>query len=328
MEELYPLKFKPLFFEKIWGGKEISNIYPEAGNDLKNCGEAWLLSGIEGKESVVCNGYLEGNNINELVEVYMEDLVGEKNFLKYGNEFPILVKLINSSDWLSVQVHPDDNIAKTKLKLPGGKTEMWYAMNASKNAKLISGFNKKTDRNNISNSLTNNALKNELREIEVSKGDSFFIPAGLVHAIGPELLIAEIQQTCDITYRLWDWNRQDADGNKRELHIEEALQALNYSDEGGKIDYKSESNKVSELVSCPQFTTSLINIKKGMKIEKDIFHIDSFILYLCVEGSANITCNEITETINQGECILIPAAINEIELHPQNSAIILETTII
>ena len=328
MNQLYPLKFTPQFFEKIWGGQKILKTFSNTPKNMANCGEVWLLSALKGKESIVNNGFLSGNTINELSEIYMGDLLGESVFEKAGGDFPLLFKILDSSDWLSVQVHPDNDLAQKKHKLAKGKNEMWYIIDADSESTLISGFNKSIDQNAVKNAISNKNLKSLLKEYKISSGDSFYIPAGMVHAIGPGALIAEIQESSDITYRLWDWDRTDNEGNKRDLHIEDSLDALKYEfEKGEKNEYIIPENGSSNLISCSPFTSNLIKISKGMLIEKDIFPIDSFICYLCTEGSANIISENASESINKGEVLLIPAVFNNLQILSAESCTLIETYI-
>ena len=237
MNSLYPLKFKPIFKDKIWGGQKIKSSLKMDFGDLPNCGEAWMMSGVEDNPTIVENGFLAGNELNEIVEVYMGELVGDKVFDQFGNEFPLLIKFIDSNDWLSIQVHPDDFLAR-KRNIGFGKTEMWYMLDATDDAELIAGFNKKTDKDEYLQHLENKTLKEILNFEKVEKGDVFYIPAGRVHALGPGCLLAEIQQTSDTTYRIYDWDRIDAAGMFRELHTEEALDAIDFEfHESYKTEY-------------------------------------------------------------------------------------------
>jgi len=240
---------------------------------LPNCGEAWLISGYGDDLTVVENGFLAGNNVNELVEIYMGELVGDRIFEKYGNEFPLLIKFIDSNDWLSVQVHPDDELSK-KMQINGGKTEMWYVLGADKDAELISGFSKKVDKKEYLERLSNKSLKEILNYEKVNEGDVFFIPAGRIHALGPGTLLAEIQQTSDATFRIYDWDRIDAAGMSRELHTEAALQALDFEVQKEYITtYESENNQTTSLVDCPYFTTRLVEMDKD--VVKNFLELDS-----------------------------------------------------
>lgn len=325
MNTLYPLKFKPIFKDKIWGGQKIKTILNQDFEGLANCGEAWVLSGIKGDESIVLNGFLAGNNLNELVEIYMDDLIGEKNFEIYKNSFPILVKILDSNDWLSVQVHPDDVLAK-KYGLDNGKNEMWYIMDAEKNAELINGFNKEINKEEFIECLNIGELKSILNYEKVLKGDVFYLPAGRIHALGPGLLLAEIQQTSDITYRIYDWDRSNINGKSRDFHIQEALEALDFKvEKKHKTSYRQVINKTCSLVQSPYFNTNLINLDQGLI--KDYEPIDSFIIHLCVEGEYTLIHDDKHEHIKVGEVVLIPAMLKEIQILPRVKTKILEVYI-
>lgn len=327
MNQLYPLKFKPLFKNKIWGGQKVRNILGMDFSPLPNCGEAWILSGVEGNESVVENGFLAGNNLNEIIEVYMYDLVGDKIFEAHGNEFPILVKLIDANDWLSIQVHPDDDLAK-KRKSGKGKTEMWYILKAEDNSQIITGFNQKVSKETYLQHLKNKTLREIMNFENVHKGDVFFMPAGRVHALGPGIFLAEIQQTSDTTYRIYDWDRVDKDGRSRELHTDLALDAIDFNFyDNYKTKYNIKQDKTVNLVNCPYFTTNLIHLS-GHVLAKDISELDSFIIYLCVKGSAELQYHDGKENLKPGDVILIPAIMEEITISPFEESEILEVYIL
>ncbi len=320
--DLYPFKFIPQFFDKIWGGNKIQTVLGMDFSPFPNCGEVWSLSGVEGKESMVKNGYLEGNSLNELVEVYMSDLVGDKVFSAFGSEFPLLIKFIDANEALSIQVHPDDQLAQ-KRGGKYGKTEMWYILQADKDAQLINGFSANINQEEYLQHLKDKTLKQVLNFEGTNKGDAFFIPAGRVHALGAGMLLAEIQQTSDITYRIYDWDRLDNNGNLRELHTTEALEAISFEKSANtKVSYEQEANKTIPLVSCPQFTTNLIQFNK--KIQKDYFKLDSFVIYLCTEGSCTITAMNTETSLKQGEVVLLPAIVQEVALVPDATCSILE----
>jgi len=322
MNSLYPLKFKPIFKDKIWGGQKIKTKLNQDFGDLPNCGEAWVLSGVENEQSMVVNGFLEGNELNELLEIYMGDLVGEKNFETLGNQFPILVKILDTNDWLSVQVHPDDELAKQR-GLENGKNEMWYIMQADKEAELICGFNKKLNKNEYLKHFENGEIKSILNYEKVKSGDVLNMPAGRVHALGPGLLLAEIQQSSDTTYRIYDWDRKDAEGNERDLHTDEALDALDFSlEEKYKTTYREVKNETCSLVKTHDFTTNLMDLDQGLV--KDYAPLDSFVIHLCVEGEYILKYEGGFEQIKTGELVLIPAILNEVEIQPMKSAKILE----
>lgn len=318
MNQLYPLKFKPQFFEKIWGGNKINTVIGLQEAPLSECGEAWLLSGIEGKESMVINGFLAQNTINELVEIYMGDLVGETVYEQYENEFPILVKILDSTDALSVQVHPNDTLAMEK-HICYGKTEMWYVQEATPGANLIAGFNRPLTKDALKKQIDNNTLEQVLQQIPVTKGDVFYIPAGTVHALGAGILLTEIQQTSDITYRLYDWNRKDNQGNLRELHVEEALDAIDLplNQAKSKMSHLNADDRTATLVKCPQFIVSLMDI--SMPMDKNYHALDSFVILMCQEGSFAVLYGGGKEHVAQGECVLIPNEMDEVTIIPTSS---------
>jgi mannose-6-phosphate isomerase len=323
MHKLYPLKFKPIFKDKIWGGQKIRTVLNMDYSPLPNCGEVWVLSGVEGDETTIKNGFLEGNELNEIVEVYMGDLVGDRIFQKFGNEFPILIKFIDANDWLSIQVHPDDDLAR-KRHNSQGKSEMWYILDAEKDAQLISGFSKEVNKDDYQKHLENHTLKEILNFEKVSKGDVYYMPAGRVHALGPGVLLAEIQQTSDITYRIYDWDRIDEKGMQRELHTELALDAIDFQvQKDYKTNYKPAKNETIKVVESPHFITSFITLTKAVR--KDFSKMDSFIIYICVKGSAVLKCDEgEIYPFGIGEVMLVPAVINSLEIHPAPHCDLLE----
>ena len=326
MNKLYPLKFKPIFKDKIWGGDKIKTVLGKDFSPLPNCGEVWVLSGVEGNQTIVENGFLAGNELNELIEVYMDDLVGEKVFDKFRNEFPVLIKFIDAKDWLSIQVHPDDELAKQR-KIGSGKTEMWYIMDAEENSELISGFNKKLTKEEYLEKFKTKKLKEVLNYENTKKGDVFFMPSGRVHALGPGIMLAEIQQTSDTTYRIYDWDRVDDKGNSRELHTEEALDAFDFNHyDSYRTEYKKEKNKTVEVVECPYFKTNVIELTSGL--EKNYSELDSFVIYVCVEGSVNIEYPDGSVLMNQGDAVLIPAEVLNISLIPKLAGKLLEVYIV
>lgn len=328
MNDLYPLKFEPQFFAKPWGGTHISKIDSLKAAPSGKCGEAWLLSGVEGHQSVVTNGFLTGNELNELVEVYMEDLVGEKVFDEYGEIFPILIKILDTTEWLSVQVHPDNELAMAKHGVPFGKTEMWYILNAADDAALLNGFKRKTDKKQIEKAIANGTVAEFANTVKPAPKDVYFTPAGKIHAVGPGLTLAEIQQTSDFTYRLFDWGRTDADGKPRELHIENGLDALNYDDvSSGITEPVRLGNTMDTLVNCAQFVTNRITLKAAQKVRREYITLDSFVILLTVSGDAVYEWDGKEETLHMGECILIPAALDELQVSTKNGAEILEVFI-
>lgn len=325
MQSLYPFKFNPVYKEKIWGGQKIKNHLKMDYGELPNCGEAWLISGVEGNPTIINNGYLAKNELNELVEVFMGDLVGDKVYEQFGDVFPILVKVIDSNDWLSVQVHPDDALA-AKRHIGYGKTEMWYIMQADQNAQLISGFNRKMDQEEYLQHLKQGKIKDILNFEQVKQGDVFFIPAGRIHALGPGCLLAEIQQTSDTTYRIYDWDRPDKDGKMRELHTEEAMEAIDYETTTDyKSPYEKVLNKTSPIIESPHFTTNIISLDQTMG--KDYSEIDSFVILLCTEGSFELKWENGTIDVNKAETVLIPNLLKRVQIIPKTTCELLEVYI-
>lgn len=318
---LYPMKFLPLFKNKVWGGNKIKTLGFDY-DPLPNCGELWALSSMEGNESVVANGFLADNNLGEVLEIYMGELIGEKNFDHFGTEFPVLIKIIDADDKLSIQVHPDDRLAQQR-GMENGKTEMWYIMEAEKGAEIVDGFEQAVTPDEYRQFLALGKVEALLHIEKPQAGDMFFIPAGRVHALGKGLLLAEIQQSSDCTYRIYDYNRPDSDGNLRELHTEEALAAISFDPtHDGKTHYTYCENRTTLLAQCPYFTTSLIPLTKPMR--KDFSSLDSFVAYLCVEGIAAVKSMGEIVPIHAGECVLVPAVAETIELFCEGPAKLLE----
>ncbi|MDR2911027.1 MAG: class I mannose-6-phosphate isomerase [Bacteroidales bacterium] len=319
MNGLYPLKFKPIFREKIWGGNKIKSILNKDPGNILNCGESWEISTVEDFVSEVANGFLAGNYLNELVEIYMGDLVGEKVYQKYGNEFPLLLKFIDAARDVSIQVHPNDSIAKERHNAYG-KSEMWYIINAENKSLINPGFNQPVTREKFLDFVSKGKLMDLLKFDNVSPGDAYFVPAGQVHSIGKGVLLAEIQQISDVTYRISDFDRKNAEGNKRELHIDWAVDAINYDlREDSKINFNAEKNNSTELVCCNYFTTNILEFNK--KIDKDYNQIDSFIIYMNLEGDFLINYEKGSELVKKGETILIPACLETFQLIPISSEI-------
>ncbi|MCS6824062.1 MAG: class I mannose-6-phosphate isomerase [Cytophagaceae bacterium] len=321
--QLYPLAFKTIFKDKIWGGQKIKTILNKDFSPLPNCGETWEISGVEGNVSEVADGNLTGAKLTELIEKYKGKLVGEKVFEKYGNQFPLLIKFIDANDDLSIQVHPNDELAK-KRHNSFGKTEMWYILQADPGAQLNSGFNQPMTKEKYLHHLHSNTLHEILNMEPVQAGDVFFLPAGRIHYIGKGICLAEIQQTSDITYRIYDFDRTDDKGNKRELHTDLALDAIDYSFyENYKTSYTLLPNNTSPLVACPYFTTNLISSQ--IPIEKNYSEVDSFVIYICIEGNALIETTHGNVQLSIGRCLLLPAEIKTVKIQPQPHVRLLET---
>lgn len=285
-------------------------------------GESWELSGYVGDESVVVNGPLAGNNLSELIEVYMGDLVGDKVFDQHGHSFPLLFKLIDANENLSIQVHPGDEVASDRHH-SYGKTEMWYVVDADPGAELIIGFKEDCSRDTYLDALDAGTVEDLLQHVPVVKGDVFFIPAGLVHAIGKGVVVAEIQQSSDVTYRIFDYNRKDAEGNVRELHTDEALDVIDFTAaRSPKTNYSAQLNSLTPLVSCEYFNTSIIKLNEPF--HRNYGNIDSFVAYMCLEGGLELVAGKESVKVKAGDTVLVPALIDEVQLLPDGETVMLE----
>jgi len=322
---LYPLKFKTIYKDKIWGGNKIKTYLGKDFSPLPNCGETWEISGVKSDVSVVDGGALQGSSLADLLEQYQDELVGKKVYAKFGNIFPLLVKFIDANDWLSIQVHPDDELAK-KRHNSFGKTEMWYIIESDPGSTLITGFNQQVDEKVYLEKLNSGHLDDILNKETANAGDVFFLPAGRVHTIGKGLLLAEIQQTSDITYRIYDFDRVDDKGNKRELHTEEALAAIDYTVYPDyKTQYTPQKNEDVHIVTCPYFTTNVMDFTHGTT--KDYSQLDSFVIHVCVEGAYTINYAGESYAVKMGECILLPNTVNNVEITTKAGFKILESYI-
>jgi len=313
---LYPIKFKPIIKDKIWGGSRLSNFLDKDINGTQTAGESWELSALPGNLSIVANGSLQGMNIVKLIDHYKSDLMGEVVYKKFGNQFPLLFKFIDANQFLSVQVHPDDEMAKS-LHNSNGKTEMWYVVDCNADAELVVGFNTHLNRSKFIEHSKNGSVKSILNTVKVYKGDVFQIPAGRIHATGPGILFAEIQQSSDITYRVYDWDRKDEYGKERELHLELAAKAIDYDlKDAYKSKYEKKINTRVELEKCEYYTTNLIEFTKTINL--DYSKIDSFKVFMVLEGSFSIKYNGSNEdcTVNKGDTVLIANALKSVELKP------------
>ena len=309
--------------DKIWGGEKLHTIFEKPMGNLPNIGESWELSGYNGHVSVVSNGFLKGNNLNEIIEIYMGDIVGDHVYDKFGNEFPLLVKFIDTNDILSIQVHPDDETAN-KRHNSFGKMEMWYIIQAEKDSYLISGFKEKISPETYVKAVEENKIETYLAKHNVSAGDVFFMPTGRVHAIGSGIMLAEIQQTSDLTYRIYDFDRRDANGNSRELHTELAKDVIDFEiPKSYRTLYTPHNNKNVEVVKSPYFVTGILDVNKP--VERDYYPFDSFAILMCVEGNAEIEYGKsLKETIAKGETVLIPAELRQITIFPKTPCRFLE----
>ena len=325
---LYPFKFKPQFFHKIWGGHTIEQWYDHVPADYENVGEAWVMSDIEKYPTEVANGSHAGDSLQDLLEVYMDELVGDKVYEVFGNQFPVLLKFIDATDDLSIQVHPDDEYALEHEKCLG-KTEMWYVMPSQGKSAIYLGWNQTMNAPLIHTAITSGSLASYLQEYKVKEGDVAFIPTGTVHAMKRDTIVAEIQENSDITYRLYDYNRVGNDGKMRPLKLNEALQVMDFEPVKEAIVTHPEPvvNGAVNLKQTPYFTTNLLTLTKT--VQRDYAPLDSFVAFMCVQGSCKVTaldCDAETKTasVRLGEAVLIPASLNDIVIEPQGECKLLE----
>ena len=307
-----PLKFKALLKQTIWGGDKIIP-FKHLDDHLENVGESWEISGVPGNETVVADGEYAGKKLNELVIEQKEKLVGKANYERFGDEFPLLIKFIDARQDLSIQVHPTDEIAKRQGK-ERGKTEMWYIMDSDKDAKLYSGLKMQITPEQYKAMVEDDTITDALAQYEVKEDDCFFLPAGRIHAIGTGCFLAEIQQTSDVTYRIYDFKRKDKDGNYRQLHTKEAAECINYTVEDDyRTHYEHKKNEGVTLVECPYFTTAVYDLDEPMTL--DYSELDSFVILIGLKGEGTITDNEgNTVTISAGESILVPATTDTLKV--------------
>ena len=347
--EFYPFKFEPILKKILWGGSEICR-FKNLEVKESGIGESWEVSQVPGSVSVVANGPLKGKTLTELMEIAPEALLGKKIFKRFGMEFPLLVKFIDAHADLSIQVHPNDELAR-KRHNSFGKTEMWYVIDSKPGSKLISGFSKQIDAQEYTRRIADNTIEEVLQSHEAKPGEVFFLPAGRIHAIGAGLFIAEIQQSSDITYRLYDYNRKDAQGNSRELHTELAKDAIDYKlYDNLQTNYVPLENDLTPLVSCPYFTTNLIHLKadesgfetvvtsegrkqvpmiETLEMDRSYEGFDSFVMYVCMKGEGQVQYgNDQFLDIRQGETVLLPASLNTTVLSTSSEMLLLETYIL
>lgn len=307
----YPLRFEAILKDKIWGGNKLNHILHKSSTS-ESLGESWEISGVKGDISVVANGPLKGQSLNALLKEYEERLLGKLNFKNFGHEFPLLIKFIDAKTELSVQLHPNDELAR-KRHNSFGKTEMWYIMQADEGAEINIGFKKNISEAEYLQHLHSGKITDLLNFEKVQKGDSFFINTGKVHAIGAGVLLAEIQQTSDITYRIYDWDRVDEKGNSRELHTDLALDAIDFDKKDDfKLKYSQEKNEPNNIAACEYFTTNFLPVEGT--ITRDYSNLDSFVIYMCVGGEAEIVVGGTSERLIQGETLLIPAENSEAQI--------------
>lgn len=301
-----PLKFEPLLKSTIWGGNKII-AFKQLDNKQENVGESWEISGVPGNESIVANGELKGKSLNEVVAEKKESFLGKDNYKRFGNEFPLLIKFIDAHKDLSIQVHPNDETAHKQGKTRG-KTEMWYALPCEPNAKLYNGLKTEITPEQYKEMVGNDTITDALAQYSVKEGDCFFIPAGRIHAIGTGCFVTEIQQTSDVTYRIYDFKRKDKDGNYRQLHTKEAAESIDYTVQTDyRQHYSPAKNQGVSIVQCPYFSTAVYDLDEPMTL--DYSELDSFIILIGLRGQAQITDNEGNKiTLQGGESIVVPAS--------------------
>jgi len=283
------LKFKPLVKQMLWGS------------------ESWEISGVENNETVAIG---DGRSLNQLVREMKGELVGEANYQRFGNEFPLLIKFIDAKQDLSIQVHPTDEIAHRQGK-PRGKTEMWYVMDSAPEAKLYNGLKKQITPEQYKQMVADDTICDALAQYSVKEGDCFFIPAGRIHAIGAGCYLAEIQQTSDVTYRIYDFKRKDKDGNYRQLHTQEASESINYTVlKDYRTQYTPQKNESQLLVECPYFNTAVYDLTEGMTI--DYSELDSFVILIGLKGEGKLMIDGEEADFKAGETILVPASVQEV----------------
>lgn len=312
MMQLYPLKFEPIFKERIWGGTKLQSVL---GKQLtaNSIGESWEISTVQENISTVSNGPLKGKSLDQLIKEQPGALLGKHVVQNFGNKFPILIKFIDAEKDLSIQVHPDDELAR-KYHNSNGKTEMWYVMDTDKDAELLIGFNEDVRKQDFIEGLKDNSILGLMHREKVQEGDSFLINAGKIHAIGKGVLLAEIQQTSDITYRVYDYDRRDTQGNKRELHTEEALRAIDFAaTQDSKLSYKKEFNTANTIADTPYFHTSFIQLDRPMEI--DLSSRNSFTIYMGLDGEVLISTTNGKIQLQKGETCLLPACIKKVQLN-------------
>lgn len=307
-----PFRFTPLLKQTLWGGHRIVP-FKKLESNLENVGESWEISGVPGRETIVDGGPYHGKGLNELIAELKEKLVGEANYKRFGNEFPLLIKFIDTELPLSIQVHPTDEIAHKHGK-ERGKTEMWYMMESAPDASILVGLKKKITPEQYKAMVANDTIVDAIGHYNVKEGDCFFLPAGRIHGIGKGCFLTEIQQTSDITYRIYDFKRRDKDGNYRQLHIHEAAESIDYTVESNcSVTYVPMKNQGVSLIQCPYFRTILYQVDEPLTI--DLSSLDSFIITIITQGGGSFTDNEgNTEHVQAGDTLLFPATTSQLKI--------------
>jgi mannose-6-phosphate isomerase len=319
--ELYPLIFNPILQDRIWGGTKLKTYLGKQNLPSDTTGESWELSAVDGNVSVVANGAYAGKPLTELLQKYPQEILGAKVHGQFGEKFPLLFKFLDAKEDLSIQVHPNDELAK-KRHNSFGKTEMWYVMQADEGSRIVIGFKERSGPEEYLEHLNNKNLVEILNEVKVNKGDVFFLETGTIHALGGGIMVAEIQQTSDITYRVYDWDRTDAQGKSRELHTEQALDAINYDVADAAKKYNTDENKSNAIINCPYFTTNYLLLNGKVAVKKDG---SSFTVYICTEGSFKLINGDKEYNFKIGDTVLIPAGMQAFVL--EGNAVLLEVYI-
>ncbi len=311
-----PFKFQPLLKQTLWGGEKIVP-FKHLQSDLTQVGESWEVSGVEGNESIVANGPYKGKKLNEVVREMKDKLVGKENYERFHDEFPLLIKFIDAQKDLSIQVHPSDEDAQKKFGKNRGKTEMWYVMESDPDAHLRVGLKKEITPEEYEHMVEDGSICDALYDYPVKDGDVFFIQAGRIHSIGKGTFLAEIQETSDTTFRLYDFKRKDKNGNYRELHTEQAKQCIDFKNilTDYQTHYQPKKDEPVEIASCPYFTTTVYDLTEQMTM--DYSELDSFVVLMGLKGHSKVVDNEGNETtLSEGETIVLPATTKSIEVIP------------
>lgn len=299
-------KFQPLLKQTLWGGDKIIP-FKHLSTVMENVGESWEISGVKDNETIAAG---DGRSLNQLVRDMKGRLVGEANYQRFGDEFPLLIKFIDARQDLSIQVHPTDEIAHRQGR-ERGKTEMWYVMDSEPDAKLYNGLKLQITPEQYKQMVADDTICDALAQYSVKEGDCFFIPAGRIHAIGAGCFLVEIQQTSDVTYRIYDFKRKDKDGNYRQLHTQEASESINYTVlDDYRTHYQPRTNESQLLVECPYFTTAVYDLTEAMTI--DYSELDSFVILIGMKGEGTLTIDGETVAFSAGETILVPASAQEV----------------
>jgi mannose-6-phosphate isomerase len=318
-QSLYPLKFTPILKETVWGGEKLRSYYNKHTTS-SSVGESWELSGVKENISIISNGELAGVSLTEILRTDSITILGERVVEKFGTEFPLLIKFIDAQENLSVQVHPNDILAK-KRHNSFGKTEMWYILKNDPGAKLVLGFNKGIGKEEYLRKATDGTIKDVLNYQAVTPNEAFLIPAGLVHAIGKGIVLIEVQQTSDLTYRIYDYNRKDKNGNYRKLHLQDSVDAIDFSAKAVKISKNmGDNNGMKRIAECKYFNVEAIDLSLIKKHDiAALKQIDSFVILICFDGHATLEYDKGLEEITRGETVLLPATLKNTVLLTGNA---------